>query len=194
MVVGKIKWPGVYICCAMAAWGAISALMSVVHNYGGLLCARIFLGFIEAAYFPGALYYLSSFYNRQQYAFRTAILYSGSQLGNAFGGLFAIGILKLDGRSGLEGWRWLFLVEGVITVGLALTFALILPQSNEKIRTLSPIECEWVQWNHAKDLGQKDNSNEVTAMKGFIMAVRDPKTWLLMGMLYCVRPHLPFSL
>lgn len=37
---------------------------------------------------------------------RTAILYSGSQLGNAFGGLFAIAILNLDGTSGLEGWRW----------------------------------------------------------------------------------------
>jgi len=47
------------------------------------------------------------FYNRKQIAFRTAVLYSGSQLGNAFGTLFAIGIIKLDGRYGLEGWRWL---------------------------------------------------------------------------------------
>jgi len=37
---------------------------------------------------------------------RTAIMYSGSQLGNAFGGLFAVAILKLDGKHGLEGWRW----------------------------------------------------------------------------------------
>lgn len=189
MVVGKIKWPGAYICCGMAAWGCISALTSVVHNYGGLLTCRIFLGMVEAIFFPGALYFLSSFYNRKQYAFRTAILYSGSQLGNAFGGLFAIGILKLDGRNGLEGWRWLFLIEGVVTVGLAIAFAFILPNSNEKILTLSPIECEWVRWNYAQDLGQRDNSNEVTATKGFIMAVCDPKTWMLIGMLYCVR-HL----
>lgn len=54
---------------------------------------------------PGAFYYLSMFYNRKQIAFRTAILYSGSQLGNAFGSLLAIGIMQLDGAHGLEGWR-----------------------------------------------------------------------------------------
>lgn len=106
MIVGKIKWPGIYICGGMAAWGVISGLMAVVHNYHGLLMARFFLGFVEAIFFPGALYFLSVFYNRKQFAFRTAILYSGSQLGNAFGGLFAIGIFNLDGTSGLEGWRW----------------------------------------------------------------------------------------
>jgi MFS family permease len=106
MIVGKIKWPGVYICGGMAAWGIISGLMAVVHNYHGLLMARFFLGFVEAIFFPGALYFLSMFYNRKQFAFRTAILYSGSQLGNAFGGLFAIAILNLDGRNGLAGWRW----------------------------------------------------------------------------------------
>ena len=49
------------------------------------------------------------FYNKTQFGVRTAILYSGSQLGNAFGGLFAIGIFELDGAHGIEGWRWLFI-------------------------------------------------------------------------------------
>jgi MFS family permease len=107
MIVGKIKWPGTYICLGMATWGVISALMSVVHNYAGLLTARVLVGVVEAIFFPGALYFLSLFYNRKQFALRTALLYSGSQLGNAFGGLFAIGILRLDGAHGLAGWRWL---------------------------------------------------------------------------------------
>ncbi|TDZ19992.1 putative transporter [Colletotrichum orbiculare MAFF 240422] len=184
MIVSKIQWPGIYICAGMAAWGAISSLMAIVHNYEGLLMARFFLGFVEAIFFPGALFFLSLFYNRKQFALRTAILYSGSQLGNAFGGLFAIGILTLDGRNGLSGWRWLFLVEGVLTVGLAIIFACILPNSNKKIPTLSTIECEWVQWNFIADQGQEDDSSEVTAFKGFLMAVADPKTWMLMGILY----------
>jgi hypothetical protein len=45
--------------------------------------------------------------SKKQFALRTAILYSGSQLGNAFGPLLAIGILELDGAQGLAGWRWL---------------------------------------------------------------------------------------
>jgi MFS family permease len=106
IIVGKVKYPGVYICAAMAVWGMISACMAAVQSYTGLVLARFFIGFIEAVFFPGALYYMSLFYSRKQYAFRVAVLYSGSQLGNAFGGLFAIGILKLDGKHGLQGWRW----------------------------------------------------------------------------------------
>lgn len=188
MVAGRITWPGTYICVAMAVWGVISALMGVVQGFGGLLATRFFLGVIEAVFFPGALYLLSMFYNRQQFALRTAILYSGSQLGNAFGGLFAIAILELDGAHGIEGWRWLFIIEGSATVGLAVIFAFILPNSNKKIIGLNEIECQWIQWNYAADQGQEDNSREITPLKGLVMAASDPKTWLLMGILYAVRP------
>ncbi|KAL1953774.1 hypothetical protein VTO42DRAFT_2271 [Malbranchea cinnamomea] len=184
MIAGKVKWPAVYICCAMAVWGGLSAVIAAVHNFAGLVACRFFLGFVEAAFFPGALYFLSLFYSRKQFAFRTAILYSGSQLGNAFGGLFAIAILELDGVHGIQGWRWLFIVEGVITIGLALLFAFILPNSPKRIIGLNQLETEWVQWNIESDIGQRDNSEESTAWKGFVMTVRDPKTWLFTGILY----------
>lgn len=106
MIAGKVKYPAVYICLAMSVWGVISALMAAVQGFGGLIACRLALGVVEAAFFPGALYFLSLFYNRKQFALRTAILYSGSQLGNAFGGLFAIAILNLDNVHGIEGWRW----------------------------------------------------------------------------------------
>lgn len=44
MIAGKVRWPGVYICLAMALWGVISGLMAVVHSFVGLLMARFFLG------------------------------------------------------------------------------------------------------------------------------------------------------
>ncbi|KAH7227416.1 major facilitator superfamily domain-containing protein [Fusarium oxysporum] len=185
MIVGRIKWPGIYICASMVLWGAISAIMASVHNFAGLIVARIFLGVVEAVFFPGALYFLSMFYNRKQFALRTAILYSGSQLGNAFGTLLAIGVLKLDGDHGIAGWRWLFLIEGVATSGLGILFAFILPNSNKKIITLSALECEWVQYNFASDQGQSDDTHEITPFAGFMMAVKDPKTWLFVGILYC---------
>lgn len=78
----------------------------------------------------------------------------------------------------------LFIVEGAMTVGLALIFAFLLPNSHKRIIGLSEIECEWVQWNFEKDLGQQDNSDEITAWQGLVMAVKDPKTWLLMSILY----------
>ncbi|KAJ5240859.1 uncharacterized protein N7469_002450 [Penicillium citrinum] len=110
----------------------------------------------------------------------------GSQLGNAFGGLFAVAILKLDGKHGLEGWRWLFLVEGVATVGLAIILAFILPNSLKSLTGFSKIENECLLWRFEEDQGQQDNADEVSAYKGVMMAVTDPKTWLLMGTLYCI--------
>jgi MFS family permease len=77
-----------------AAWGIISACTGAVHSFAGLAVCRTFLGFAEAAFFPGAVYLLSTFYEKKKMALRTAILYSGSQLGNAFGGLFALAIVS----------------------------------------------------------------------------------------------------
>ncbi|ETI25288.1 hypothetical protein G647_04663 [Cladophialophora carrionii CBS 160.54] len=183
IIVGKIQYPAVYICAAMAVWGVVSALMAAVQNFSGLLACRFFLGIVEAAFFPGALYFLSLFYNRKQFAFRTAILYSGSQLGNAFGGLFAIAILNLDDHDGIEGWRWLFLIEGVMTIGIAIIFAFILPNSIRKLRGFSPQEREWVLWNFESDLGQQDNAKEVSGRRGLLLALQDWKMWSFMALL-----------
>ncbi|KAL4899823.1 hypothetical protein BDW74DRAFT_188855 [Aspergillus multicolor] len=186
MLLGKLKWPAAYICAAMGVWGVISAAQAAVSSFAGLMIARFMVGFVEAVFFPGALYYLSMFYSRKQYAFRAALFYSGSQLGNAIGGLFAIGILKLDGRHGLSGWRWLFLVEGVLTIGLAITFALILPNSLNGVPRMTDLEREWITWNYQQDQGQQDDRNEISATQGLVLALRDPKTWLLLATVYAV--------
>jgi len=52
MIAGKIAWPGIYICSAMALWGIISGLMATVQSFVGLLMCRFFLGFVEAVFFP----------------------------------------------------------------------------------------------------------------------------------------------
>lgn len=77
-------------------------------------------------------------------------------------------------------------MEGVITIGLAIPFAVILPNDNKKIMGLTEQECEWVQYNMVSDQGQEDDKSEMTALKGFMLALGDPKMWLLMGILYCV--------
>lgn len=80
----------------------------------------------------------------------------------------------------------LFIIEGVMTVGIALIFAFILPNSNKKIWGMNELEIRWAQWNFESDQGQLDNAKEGTAWQGLVMAVRDPKTWLFTGILYAV--------
>jgi MFS family permease len=114
--------PAIYLGCAMAVWGVISAAQASTKSFGALLACRILLGVVEAPFFPGAIMLMSSWYTRAELAHRIAWFYSGSSLANMFGGLLGAGILgNLNGAHGIAGWRWLFIIEGVITVGVALT-------------------------------------------------------------------------
>jgi MFS family permease len=116
----------------MMAWAIVSTLMAVVKNYHGMLacrylatiisrlllanCGRFVLGITEAPFYPGAVYMISIFYARKETATRLSIFYTGNLMASAFSGLIAAPVFAgLDGKHGLEGWRWLFLIQGVIT-------------------------------------------------------------------------------
>ena len=58
---------------------------------------------------------------------------------------------------------------------------------------MTELECEWVQWNLVSEYRQEEDFDEITAWKGLVMAVQDPKTWLLMGILYSVSPRQPLA-
>lgn len=71
---------------------------------------------------------MSSWYTRAELTRRVAWFYSGSSLANMFGGVLAAAILgRLDGARGVAGWRWLFVIEGSLTVAVALAASLVLP-------------------------------------------------------------------
>jgi MFS family permease len=114
--------PSIYLGMVMTLWGVISTSQAAAHSFGGLLAARICLGVVEAPFFPGAIMLMSSWYTRAELTYRIAWFYAGSSLANMFGGLLAAGVLNnLDGVHGISGWRWLFIIEGVITIGIAIT-------------------------------------------------------------------------
>jgi len=75
------------------------------------------------------------------------------------------------------------LIEGVLTIFLAIIFAFILPNSIKTLKGFSKEEKEWVVWNFESDLGQQDNSKEVSGRQGLKMAGTDPKMWLFMALL-----------
>jgi len=102
--VGRPSW---YLGCATIAWGLVSCVTSQVHNYSGIVAARFILGIVEAPFFPGALFYLSKWYTKEELAKRNAIFYAGSLVSGAFGTLIAAGILSgLDKTLGLAAWKW----------------------------------------------------------------------------------------
>ncbi|KAF8529114.1 MFS transporter [Hysterangium stoloniferum] len=116
------------------AWGTVTTLSGFMKNFGGLIAVRLFLGLCEGGLLPGMVLYLSSIYKRNELQLRIGIFYASASLSGAFGGLLAFGITKMDGVRGIEGWRWIFIIEGIATIVVAIISAMLLPRG---IRTAS---------------------------------------------------------
>ncbi|TDZ49762.1 putative transporter [Colletotrichum trifolii] len=123
----KFKRPSVYLGTLVTIWGVIMTLHGVVKNFAGLLVVRLVLGVFEAGFYPGAVFLCTFWYMPQQLAARIACFYCTSALSGAFSGLLAAAIAQMDGVGGYEGWRWIFILEGIFTVmlGVATFFLLI---------------------------------------------------------------------
>ncbi|KAI1357711.1 putative pantothenate transporter [Xylaria arbuscula] len=179
LLITKISRPGLYICTATFVWGGISAVTALVKNYQQLLGVRATLGVVEAVFFPGAIYYLSAWYTKKELGKRIAGLYIAQQVGNAFGGLFAAAILKLDGAHGIAGWQWLFIIEGSATVGIAGICAFIMPEFPHNSRMLSETERALAVWRIESEAGAAEGTEKESIIRGFAKALSDPKLWLL---------------
>lgn len=179
LLITKISRPGMYICCAVAIWGTISASTAAVKNYGQLLAVRAILGAAEAVFFPGAIYYLSAWYTKVELGKRIAGLYIAQHVGNAFGGLFAAAILQLDGVHNIAGWQWLFIIEGSATVGIGVVCACIMPEFPHNSRILSPLERDLAVWRIESEAGAAEGTENESVLKGFAKALSDRKLLLL---------------
>jgi len=173
--------PSIYMGCCMIIWGIVATLTALVKNYTGLVLVRFFLGFVEAPFYPGALYILSLFYTRKEIATRVSILYAGNIFAVAFAGLIAAATFAtLDDKHGMKGWQWLFIIEGVVTVGVAVICLFILPDTPLTTRWLTPEQRQMAHDRIQRDtVGLRESKG---AKAGFMQALRDPRLYLLVFM------------
>ncbi|KND88218.1 putative transporter [Tolypocladium ophioglossoides CBS 100239] len=150
--------PSIYLPTCMAIWGVLSILTGVVQNAAGLYAVRFLLGFVEAAFYR-----------------------------SAFSGLIGAGIQHgLDGARGLEAWRWLFFIEGSITVVIALLSFFVLPDWPSTTRWLSPTERAVAEWRLIGDAGQVDEDDERWSY-GFKLTFKDWRVYIFASMFFCLQ-------
>ncbi|WYZ46061.1 hypothetical protein EsH8_IX_000286 [Colletotrichum jinshuiense] len=106
---------------AIAVWGACTLGAAGTTNFAGLMATRIVMGAVEAAYKPCEVYYLSLFYTRKEMGFRGAV-----------SGLISWSVFRWNGK--LHGWQYLFIIEGAITIAVAVFLYFFAPRSPEKCR------------------------------------------------------------
>ncbi|CAN9402160.1 unnamed protein product [Alternaria alternata] len=173
--------PRLYLPTVVIIWGVVSGATGFVQNHAGLVALRFLVGVTEAPYFPGCIFFLSCWYTRKELPSRIATFYSGYTLSSAFGGLIAAGIVDgMEGLGGYPSWRWIFILEGALTIIMAFAGYALLPNYPSNTPFLSPEETAMAQWrlNREND-GVADEVND-SVFVGLKQAFSDPKVTLLL--------------
>jgi ACS family tartrate transporter-like MFS transporter len=138
--VGARRW----IARIMVSWGAISVAMMFVRIPLTFYVLRFLLGAAEAGFFPGVIYYLSLWYPAAQRARAIAAFMAAIPVSGLIGGPLSGALLGLNGVSGLAGWQWLFLAEGLPAIVLGVIVLVYLTDRPEAVRWLTPAQQNWL--------------------------------------------------
>ncbi len=114
--VGARRW----IARIMFTWGLISGAMAFATGPASFLVLRFLLGVAEAGFFPGIIFYLSTWFPAAYRARVISTLFLAVPISNAVASVLSGAILEMDGVLGLKGWQWVFILEAL--PALLLTF------------------------------------------------------------------------
>jgi MFS family permease len=178
------KWgANTILAVAMVGWSVTTLGTGFIHNYHQGIAVRLLLGTFEAALFPSLAFVVSTVYSREQQAKRIAVLYGASALSGAFGGLIAYGIQLMGTRRGMAPWRWLFIIEGCISIVIGFALWITLPRNSEKAWFLNAEERAQMSARIQRDA--KSNGDKKFAWKYVRMAVSDPLILISSIALFC---------
>jgi MFS transporter, ACS family, tartrate transporter len=124
--------------------GVLGSAMTLVRSPLSFYLMRFLLGVAEAGYFPAVIYYLGAWMPAEQRARVTAQFMTAIPVTGVVSGALAAPLLGLDGRLGLTGWQWLFLVEGLPAVLLGLVAYSRLTDEPARACWLPPEERAWL--------------------------------------------------
>ncbi|KAK3701504.1 hypothetical protein LTR37_015478 [Vermiconidia calcicola] len=181
-IILKRTTPRFWLPTLTIAWGIVATLLGIVQNKAGFFAARFWLGSVESGLFPGVVFYLSMWYQRKERQFRVALFFSAAAFAGAFGGILAWGIAHMDGVGGQGGWRWIFILEGILTVVIGAFAYLFITNYPATAPFLKPAERAFIQRRLAADSDASED--EGFSWANVRAAISDPKCYL-----YCFGFH-----
>jgi hypothetical protein len=127
-MIGKRLGPDRWIPIQIIAWSLASGGQFFMQNKAGFFACRFFIGLFMGGFIPDAILYLSYFYTKTEMPFRLALFWFTDSMSGVIASFIAYGVLHMRGVDGREGWRWLFLIEALITIVIGfLSFLFLIP-------------------------------------------------------------------
>jgi ACS family tartrate transporter-like MFS transporter len=125
-----------WIARIMITWGLVSSSMMFVRSASGFYALRFLLGLAEAGFFPGIIFYLTRWFPARERARTIAAFMTATLIAGVVGGPISGTLLSLKGFDGLDGWQWLFLLEGIPSIVLGVVVLGMLAET--------PAEAAWL--------------------------------------------------
>jgi MFS transporter, ACS family, tartrate transporter len=148
----------------MISWGLIAAAGALAWDAASLVVVRVLLGVAEAGFFPGVIFFLSCWFPEARRGEATALFMLGIVIALAVGGHVSGALLELDGVLGVDGWRWLFVLEGLPAVAVGLYALRRLPDR--------PTEAPWLESADARALERRVAAEESAGAPGRAASLR----------------------
>ena len=159
----------------MFVWGLAAVAMMLVHTPIEFYALRFLLGVAEAGFYPGVIYYLTLWYPITMRARAVSRFYIALPLSSVLMGSLAGWLMGLNGKMGLAGWQWLFLVEGLPAVLFAPVIWWLLPDAPAHVKWLTDAEQEWLAGQLKEDHGKAHLGHEA----GVLKALLSPRVWTI---------------
>ena len=138
--VGARRW----IARIMVSWGIVAISMLFIRSALSFYVMRFLLGLAEAGFFPGVLYYLTTWFTNSERARIVAWFMTANAAAFIVGGPLSGALLQMRGIGGMAGWQWLFLLEGIPAIVFGGVTLLYLPDGPRQARWLTETQKEWL--------------------------------------------------
>ncbi len=174
----------------MVSWGLISAAFMFAHTETVFCILRFLLGVAEAGFYPGVLYYLTSWFPAKQRARATGLFYLGVPLSLVFGSPVSGWLLQHDGVLGLKGWQFVLAVEGFAAVVVGVVAFFYLVDRPATAPWLTPEERDAL----TAEIAREEQAKAQQVQHSALSVVRDPRVIAFIAIYFCLQVGTsPFS-
>jgi ACS family tartrate transporter-like MFS transporter len=173
--VGARRW----IARIMFTWGIFSAASAFVTGTTSFILVRFLLGAAEAGFFPGMILYFTYWFPDRYRGRAIAALFLAQPIANALGNAVSGVILEMDGVLGLHGWQWVFLLEALPAIILAVVVLRVMIDRPALATWLDPEECRWLEAELDGERRKIEGRERLSLWK----ALADPRVFAL-AMIY----------
>ena len=169
-----------FITLSLVVWGTLAALCGLVNTAQQFYWVRFFLGIAQAGFFPGIIVYLTHWFRYEDRAKAVAMFMMAIPTSNMVGAGISAALMRIDWL-GMNGWRWLLILEGLPTVALGVVAFFYLTDRPKDARWLPEDERQWISDELERESERKKSAHKLSTWQ----ALRNPQVIILALACFC---------